>query len=164
RFFTHIEIHPGARIGRRFFIDHGLGVVIGETTEIGDDVLIYQVVALGGVSHEKKKRHPTLGNKVVVGAGAIILGPFTIGDGARIGAGSVVIRPVPPGSTVVGVPGKIVKTERPTTIDLEHAKLPDPIGEAIKDIIEHQKELDEKIQRMLSEIEKRKGNYAINIS
>lgn len=164
RFITNIEIHPGAKIGRRFFIDHGLGVVIGETTEIGDDVLLYQGVTLGGVSHEKKKRHPTLGNKVVVGAGAIVLGPITIGDGARIGAGSVVIRPVPPGSTVVGVPGKIVKTKLAEPRDLEHAKLPDPIGEAIKDIIKRQNELDEKIQNVLNEIEKRKKDYAVNIS
>ncbi|MEE8618815.1 MAG: serine O-acetyltransferase, partial [Dehalococcoidales bacterium] len=97
RFLTGIEIHPGARIGRRFFIDHGMGVVIGETTEIGDNVLLYQGVVLGGTTHEKLKRHPTLGNNVVVGAGATLLGAITIGDGARVGAGSVVVNSVPPG-------------------------------------------------------------------
>ena len=105
RFWTGIEIHPGAKIGRRFFIDHGMGVVIGETAEIGDDVLMYQGVVLGGTSLEKHKRHPTIGNKVVIGAASIVLGPITIGDGARVGANSVVVNSVPPGVTVVGIPG-----------------------------------------------------------
>ncbi|RKY31281.1 MAG: serine O-acetyltransferase [Candidatus Omnitrophota bacterium] len=150
RLFTGIEIHPGAKIGRRFFIDHGMGVVIGETAEIGDDVLIYQGVVLGGTSLEKKKRHPTVGNNVVIGAGAIILGPIKIGDGAKIGAGSVVIKSVPPGATVVGVPGRIVEEKRKIKIDLEHGKLPDPIAETFKFIIEKQQKLEERIKRLES--------------
>jgi serine O-acetyltransferase len=108
RFLTGIEIHPGARIGRRLFIDHGMGVVIGETAEIGDDVTLYQGVTLGGVSLEPGKRHPTLGNGVIVGAGAAVLGPFTVGDGARIGSNAVVVKEVPPGATVVGIPARTV--------------------------------------------------------
>jgi serine O-acetyltransferase len=136
RFLTGIEIHPGARIGRRFFIDHGMGVVIGETTLIGDDVLVYQGVVLGGVSREKTKRHPTIGNNVVIGAGATLLGPILIGNGARIGAGSVVIDDVPDNATVVGVPGRIVLADRPrkrvSGIDLDHNKLPDPVIEVLE--------------------------------
>ena len=105
---TGIEIHPGARIGRRFFIDHGMGVVIGETAEIGDDVTLYQGVTLGGVSLDPGKRHPTLGNGVIVGAGAAVLGPFTVGDGARIGSNAVVLKEVPPGVTVVGIPARAI--------------------------------------------------------
>jgi len=134
RFFYGIEIHPGATIGRRFFIDHGMGVVIGETTEIGEDVLIYQGVVLGGVSHEKQKRHPTIGDKVVVGAGAILLGPITIGNEARIGAGSVVVRDVPDGATAVGVPGRIITEGVPkhiSGVELDHNKLPDPVIEVL---------------------------------
>ena len=128
RIITGIEIHPAAKIGRRFFIDHGDGVVIGETTVIGNDVLIYQQVTLGGTGKESGKRHPTLGNKVIVGAGAKVLGNITIGDNVRIGAGSVVIEDVPPHSTVVGVPGRIVHR---AMIDeqgnLMHNRIPDPI-------------------------------------
>lgn len=128
RIITGIEIHPAAKIGRRFFIDHGDGVVIGETTVIGDDVLIYQQVTLGGTGKENGKRHPTLGNKVIVGAGAKVLGNITIGDNVRIGAGSVVIEDVPPHSTVVGVPGRIAHR---AMIDeqgnLMHNRIPDPI-------------------------------------
>lgn len=128
RIITGIEIHPAAKIGRRFFIDHGDGVVIGETTVIGDDVLIYQQVTLGGTGKESGKRHPTLGNKVIVGAGAKVLGNITIGDNVRIGAGSVVIEDVPPHSTVVGVPGRIAHR---AMIDeqgnLMHNRIPDPI-------------------------------------
>ena len=128
RIITGIEIHPAAKIGRRFFIDHGDGVVIGETTVIGNDVLIYQQVTLGGTGKESGKRHPTLGNKVIVGAGAKVLGNITIGDNVRIGAGSVVIENVPPHSTVVGVPGRIVHR---AMIDeqgnLMHNRIPDPI-------------------------------------
>ena len=148
RFFTGIEIHPGAKIGRRFFIDHGMGVVIGETAEIGNDVLMYQGVVLGGTSLEKRKRHPTIGNNVVIGAGAIILGPIEIGDGAKIGAGSVVIKPVPPGATVVGVPGRVVGEKRRVKIDLEHDKLPDPIADALRLIIEEQEKLEERIRKL----------------
>jgi serine O-acetyltransferase len=109
---TGIEIHPGARIGRRFFIDHGMGIVIGETTEIGDDVTLYQGVTLGGTSLEKKKRHPTIGNGVIIGAGAKVLGALVVGDGARIGSGAVVVRDVPPGSTVVGLAGRVLEKGR----------------------------------------------------
>jgi serine O-acetyltransferase len=148
RFFTGIEIHPGAHIGRRCFIDHGSGVVIGETAEIGDDVLLYQGVVLGGTTLEKKKRHPTLGNGVEMGSGAIALGPITIGDGARIGSSSVVIRSVPPGVTVVGIPGRIVtKTERPV-MDLEHGKLPDPVSEAIRLVLKEQDKLEERLKKL----------------
>jgi serine O-acetyltransferase len=149
RFLMGIEIHPGAKIGRRFFIDHGMGVVVGETAEIGDDVLLYQGVVLGGTTSEKKKRHPTLGNNVVVGAGAILLGAITVGDGARIAAGSVVVHDVPVGATVVGVPGRIgmgfsVKEAQ----DLEHGKLPDPIADAIRFVLKEQEKLEERIKKL----------------
>jgi serine O-acetyltransferase len=149
RWLTGIEIHPGANIGRRFFIDHGMGVVIGETAEIGDDVLMYQGVVLGGTTLEKKKRHPTLGNNVVVGAGAILLGAITVGDGARIAAGSVVVHDVPVGATVVGVPGRIgmgfsVKEVQ----DLEHGKLPDPIADVIRIVLKEQEKLEERIKKL----------------
>jgi serine O-acetyltransferase len=150
RFFTGIEIHPGARIGRRFFIDHGSGVVIGETSEIGDDVLLYQGVVLGGTTLEKKKRHPTLGNGVEMGSGAIALGPITIGDGARIGASSVVIKSVPPGVTVVGIPGRVVTKQAKPAMDLEHGKLPDPVAEAIKLVLKDQHKLEERLKKLES--------------
>ncbi len=150
RWATGIEIHPGATIGRRFFIDHGMGVVIGETAEIGDDVLVYQGVTLGGTGKECGKRHPTLGNKVVVGTGAKVLGNIRIGDGARIGAGSVVIHPVPDGSTVVGIPGKVVRTRADAGEQLEHGKLPDPEGQAIADLTRRVTELEAQL-RTLSE-------------
>ena len=145
RFLTGIEIHPGAKVGRRFFIDHGMGVVIGETAEIGDDVLMYQGVVLGGVSLEKKKRHPTVGNNVVIGAGAILLGPIKIGDGAKIGAGSVVVKSVPPGATVVGVPGRIAEKNKKITLDLEHGKLPDPVANILKEILRRQEEIEKRL-------------------
>ena len=148
RYFTQIEIHPGARIGRRFFIDHGAGVVIGETAEIGDDVLMYQGVVLGGTSLGKKKRHPTIGNNVVIGSHAIILGAITVGDGARIGSGSVVVKEVPPGATVVGVPGHIVQEKRELHIDLDHNKLPDPVAQAIHLVLEEQNELVQRIKNL----------------
>ncbi len=129
RVLTGIEIHPGAKIGEGFFIDHGMGVVIGETAEIGDNVMLYQGVTLGGTSTQKAKRHPTLGQNVVVGAGAHIIGAITIGDNVRIGSGSVVVKPVPPNSTVVGVPGRIVARVDPANGTVE--KLPDPEAEAI---------------------------------
>lgn len=148
RFLTGVEIHPGAKIGRRFFIDHGMGVVIGETAEIGDDVLLYQGVVLGGVSRQKAKRHPTVGNKVVIGAGATLLGPITIGDGARIGAGSVVIDDVPNNATVVGVPGRVVLRQAPrkriSGIDLDHNKLPDPVIEVLERLEQRIEELERK--------------------
>ena len=148
RFWTGIEIHPGAHIGRRCFIDHGSGVVIGETAELGDDVLLYQGVVLGGTTLEKKKRHPTLGNAVEMGSGAIALGPITIGDGARVGSSSVVIRSVPPGVTVVGIPGRVVtRTERPA-MDLQHARLPDPVAEAIRLVLKDQHKLEERLRKL----------------
>ncbi|MCL6634826.1 MAG: serine O-acetyltransferase [Peptococcaceae bacterium] len=138
RFLTGIEIHPGARIGEGLFIDHGSGVVIGETAEIGDNVTIYQGVTLGGTGKEKGKRHPTIGNNVVVSAGAKILGSFTVGDNSKIGAGSVVLKAVPPNSTVVGVPGKVVARDGQRVapagepeIDLRHDLLPDPVAEML---------------------------------
>ena len=149
RFLTGIEIHPGAKIGRRFFIDHGMGVVIGETAEVGDDVLIYQGVVLGGTSLQKKKRHPTIGNNVVIGSAAILLGPITVGDGARIGANSVVVGSVPPGAVVVGVPGRVVEDRlRTAAMPLEHNKLPDPFSEAIRLILKEQHSLVERIQKL----------------
>jgi len=148
RFFTGIEIHPGAHIGRRCFIDHGSGVVIGETAEIGDDVLLYQGVVLGGTTLEKKKRHPTLGNGVEMGSGAIALGPITIGDGARIGSSSVVIKPVPPGVTVVGIPGRIVSKQVQPAMDLEHGKLPDPVAEAIRLVLKEQDNVEERLKKL----------------
>ncbi len=150
RFFTGIEIHPGAKIGRRFFIDHGAGVVIGETAEIGDDVLLYQGVVLGGTSLKKGKRHPTLDNNVVVGTGAIILGAITIGDGARIGSGSVVINSVPPGATVVGIPGRVIDEHRKPILDLEHGRLPDPVAEAIRLVLGKQTKLEERLEKLES--------------
>jgi len=156
RFLTGIEIHPGAEIGRRFFIDHGMGVVIGETTEIGKDVLLYQGVVLGGTSLKKKKRHPTIENNVVVGAGAIILGAITIGEGVKIGSGAVVLKSVPAGRTVVGIPGRIVEEPKKPVIDLEWGKLPDPVADALKRIVETQEKLEERIKRLES-IKKKSG-------
>jgi len=135
RFFTGIEIHPGATIGKRLFIDHGMGVVIGETCEIGDNVLIYQGVTLGGTGKEKGKRHPTIGNNVVIGSGAKVLGSFSIGDNVNIGSNSVVLREVPPNSTVVGNPGRIVKRNGERVNDrLDHTKLPDPVIEMLREM------------------------------
>jgi len=135
RFCTGIEIHPGAKIGEGFFIDHGMGVVIGETAEIGDNVLIYQGVTLGGTSHQKVKRHPTLGNNVVVGVGAQLIGNIYIGENTKIGAGSVVVNSVPANATVVGVPGHVVSIRNPDTDTVE--RLPDPVSEEI-DSLERQ--------------------------
>ena len=146
RSLTGIEIHPGATIGRRCFIDHGMGVVIGETAEIGDDVLLYQGVTLGGTGKEKGKRHPTIGNNVVIGTGAKILGNITIGDHTKIGAGSVVIRSVPDHSTVVGVPGRVVRTRASETGDLEHGTLPDPEGQLIDDLTKRIEQLEAQIK------------------
>jgi len=147
RLFTQIEIHPGARIGKRFFIDHGSGVVIGETTEIGDNVLLYQGVTLGGTGNETGKRHPTLGNHVVVGTGAKVLGNIRIGDNVKIGAGSVVVHPVPDNSTVVGVPGRVVRV-RPEGGPLEHGRLPDPEGQAIDDLARRVADLESLVRQL----------------
>lgn len=137
RFFTGIEIHPGAKIGSGFFIDHGMGVVIGETAEIGNNVTIYHGVTLGGVSLEKGKRHPTIEDGVVIGAGAKILGAITIGQNSRIGANAVVVKSVPANSVVVGVPGQVVVRSRPIAggLDLEHGRLPDTIGESVASLL-----------------------------
>ncbi|MFC1501030.1 serine O-acetyltransferase [Elusimicrobiota bacterium] len=149
RFLTGVEIHPGAKIGRRFFIDHGMGIVIGETTEIGDDVLIYKGVVLGGTSLEKKKRHPTLGNNVVVGTGAIVLGAITLGNNSRIGAGSVVFHDVPENATAVGVPARVGVGFTSSELEaLEHAKLPDPIADAIRFVMKEQEELEKRIKNV----------------
>ena len=145
RFFTGIEIHPGAKIGKRLFIDHGMGVVIGETAIIGDDVLLYQGVTLGGTGIEKGKRHPTIGSNVVVGTGAKILGNITIGDNSYIGANAVVIKDVPPNSTVVGVPGRITKQDgKKIDISLDHIHIFDPIMQSIEELENRIKKLENK--------------------
>ncbi len=151
RMLTGIEIHPGATIGRRFFIDHGMGVVIGETAEIGDDVLLYQGVTLGGTGKERGKRHPTVRNHVVVGAGAKVLGNITLGDHVKVGAGSVVIRSVPDHSTVVGIPGRIVRGDVNIADALEHGKLPDPQGQDIVDLARRIKELEILVKSLAEE-------------
>jgi len=150
RTITGIEIHPGATIGRRFFIDHGMGVVIGETAEIGDDVLLYQGVTLGGTGKVTGKRHPTLGNGVVVGAGAKILGNIRIGDYSKVGAGSVVVHPVPDQSTVVGIPGRVVSNLDPTEA-LEHGNLPDPEGQLIDELARRVAELEATVKALRQE-------------
>ncbi len=154
RFLTGIEIHPGATIGRRFFIDHGSGVVIGETTEIGDDVLLYQGVTLGGTGNEKGKRHPTIGNRVVVGTGAKVLGSIRVGDDVKVGAGSVVVHPVPDHSTVVGIPGRVVRVRAGAEEGaLEHGHLPDPEGQAIDDLARRVAELETVLRKMIADHE-----------
>ena len=153
RVTTNDDIHPGARIGLRLFIDHGAGVVIGETAEIGDDVTLYHGVTLGGTSWTSSKRHPTVGNGVLVGAGAKILGPITVGAEARIGANAVVMEDVPPGMTVVGIPGRIVRDTRNRhgidgRIDLEHHLMPDPVGEALAVLIDRIEFLEARLAHM----------------
>lgn len=150
RLFTGIEIHPGAKVGRRFFIDHGAGVVIGETAEIGDDVTIYQGVTLGGTGKEKGKRHPTIGNGVMIAAGAKILGSFKVGDGAKIGAGAVVLQEVPPNTTVVGVPGRIVVQDgkKVQGVDLAHDKIPDPVAKMLECLHHKINHLEAKIEEL----------------
>ena len=162
RWLTAVEIHPGARIGRRFFIDHGMGIVIGETAEIGDDVTLYHGVTLGGTSWNKGKRHPTLEDGVIVGAGAKILGPFTVGAGAKIGSNAVVTREVPPGATAVGIPGRVIAKSD----DAQEAKrkamaekigfdaygvtadMPDPVARAIGQLLDHVQALEERMEGM----------------
>ncbi len=168
RLLTGIEIHPGATIGRRFFIDHGMGVVIGETTVIGDDCTLYHGVTLGGTSWDKGKRHPTLGNDVVVGAGAKVLGPITLGDNSRVGSNAVVVKDVPEGSTVVGVPGRVIgKTSTDMTFADEkelqrdnmarkmgfdaygmHQSMPDPVAHAINCMLDHMHTVDDKMDKL----------------
>ncbi|CAH0120763.1 Serine acetyltransferase [Paenibacillus sp. CECT 9249] len=151
RFFTGIEIHPGATIGNRLFIDHGMGVVIGETCEIGDDVVIYQGVTLGGTGKEKGKRHPTIGNNVVVSSGAKVLGSFKVGDNAIIGANSVVLREVPPNSTVVGIPGRVVKQDGKRIDRLNHTQLPDPVIDLCSNMQRRIDQLEEELARLKQE-------------
>jgi serine O-acetyltransferase len=167
RLFTGIEIHPGATIGRRFFIDHGMGVVIGETAVVGDDCTLYHGVTLGGTSWEKGKRHPTLGNDVVVGAGAKVLGPILVADGARIGSNAVVVKPVPPGGTVVGVPGRVIEREADATsrrradtakrigFDAYGATrdVPDPVANAINRMLDHIHIMDRRMEAMSRALE-----------
>lgn len=149
RFLTGVEIHPGAKIGRRLFIDHGMGVVIGETCEIGDDVTLYQGVTLGGTGKEKGKRHPTIGNNVLIASGAKVLGSFKIGDNSKIGAGSVVLREVPPNSTVVGIPGRVVvQNGRRVPNDLDHVNLPDPVADLLRSMQEQIDELKREVERL----------------
>ncbi len=159
RWLTGIEIHPGARLGRRFFIDHGMGVVIGETAEVGDDCTLYQGVTLGGTSLAAEKRHPTLGNDVVVGSGAKVLGAFTVGDGARIGSNAVVVKAVPAGATAIGIPARIVHEQKPelsASAQNIASKLgfdaygvtrdmPDPVANAISAMLDHIQQLDERL-------------------
>jgi len=149
RFFTGIEIHPGAKIGRRFFIDHGMGVVIGETCEIGDNVTIYQGVTLGGTGHEKGKRHPTIEDNVLIATGAKVLGAITIGENSKVGAGSVVLKDVPPNCTVVGIPGRIVKQDgKRVAQKLDHNILPDPVFERLTDLEKQIEELKKEVQSL----------------
>ncbi len=162
RFLTGIEIHPGAQIGRSFFIDHGMGVVIGETAEIGDNVTLYHGVTLGGVSWEKTKRHPTIGDNVVIGSGAKVLGPFTVGKGSKIGSNSVVVKEVPANSTVVGIPGRVVMAPEKSTerMDLEHGNLPDPEAKAISCLFEQIRDLERKFAALATEHEALKNRIA----
>ncbi|AMO78383.1 serine O-acetyltransferase [Pseudomonas citronellolis] len=162
RWMTGIEIHPGARIGRRFFIDHGMGIVIGETAEIGDDVTLYQGVTLGGTSWNKGKRHPTLADGVVVGAGAKVLGPFTVGAGAKVGSNAVVTKEVPPGATVVGIPGRIIMKDDAEQQAKRQAMaeklgfdaygvsqdMPDPVARAIGQLLDHLQAVDGRLEGM----------------
>ena len=155
RFFTGIEIHPAAVIGEGIFIDHGMGVVIGETTVIGDNVTIYQGATLGGTGKETGKRHPTIGNNVTISTGAKILGPFTVGDNAKIGAGSVVLREVPPNSTVVGVPGRVVKKDNKKVsrrVDMDQITLPDPVNDALRRLTFRLLDLEQKVMELEDKI------------
>jgi serine O-acetyltransferase len=161
RWLTGIEIHPGATIGERFFIDHGMGVVIGETAEIGDDCTLYHGVTLGGTSWNKGKRHPTLRKGVVVGAGAKILGPITIGEGARVGSNAVVVKDVPPGSTVIGIPARVVESRDATVGRFAAYALAngmnDPVVKAIHELIDHCAETDKRLERMCEELKRLGG-------
>ncbi len=152
RFFTGIEIHPGAKIGRRFFIDHGMGVVIGETCEIGDNVTVFQGVTLGGTGKEKGKRHPTIENNALIATGAKVLGSITVGENSKIGAGSVVLKEVPPNSTVVGIPGRVVIQDGiRINKDLNHSDLPDPVSDRCVEIESQINELKAEIEQLKKE-------------
>ncbi len=173
RWLTGVEIHPGARIGRRFFIDHGMGVVIGETAEIGDDVTLYQGVTLGGTSWNKGKRHPTLHNGVVVGAGAKVLGPFEVGENAKIGSNAVVTKPVPANATVVGIPGRVIVAKDSEADQRRNAmatkmgfdayglseEMPDPVARSIRALLDHVHAVDSRLESMCKCLEKLDDNY-----
>jgi serine O-acetyltransferase len=165
RFFTGIEIHPGAQIGKKFFIDHGMGVVIGETAEIGDNVTLYHGVTLGGVTWDKVKRHPTVDDNVVIGSGAKVLGPFTVGKGSKIGSNSVVVKEVPQNSSVVGIPGRVVLQQEPKVEevrpDLEHGKMPDPEAKAISCLFDQIRALEKKIDGLTDRLEKAESKPAV---
>lgn len=150
RFFTGIEIHPGAKIGKGLLIDHGMGVVIGETAVLGDNCTIYQGVTLGGTGKEKGKRHPTLGNNVMVGSGAKILGPFSVGDNSKIAAGAVVLSEVPPDSTCVGVPARIVKQDGKRVYDLDQIRIPDPLTSELCTLSVHIKNLEKQVEEHIT--------------
>jgi serine O-acetyltransferase len=158
RWLTGIEIHPGAQIGRRFFIDHGMGVVIGETAEIGDDCTLYHGVTLGGTSWNKGKRHPTLGNGVVLGAGAKILGPIVVGDGARVGSNAVVVKSVPPGATAIGIPARVIEKEAGDKAGFSAyavgSDMNDPVARAIHELIDHSASTDQRIERILEQLKR----------
>lgn len=157
RFMTGIEIHPGARIGKRLFIDHGMGVVIGETCEIGDDVVLYQGVTLGGTGKEKGKRHPTIGNNVFISSGAKVMGSFRVGDNSKIGANSVVLAEVPPNSTVVGVKARIVKQDGVSLNKLSNDKLPDPVIELFRNMEKQIQDLKTEVERLQEEVQRQNG-------
>ena len=174
RWMTGIEIHPGATIGRRFFIDHGMGIVIGETAEIGDDVTLYQGVTLGGTSWNKGKRHPTLENGVVVGAGAKVLGPFTVGAGAKIGSNAVVTKAVPAGATAVGIPGRIIVKSEENEVEARRkamaekigfdaygvsGDMPDPVARAIGQMLDHLQAVDERLEGMCGALTQMGSDY-----
>jgi len=156
RWLTGVEIHPGATIGRRFFIDHGMGVVIGETTEIADDVTLYHGVTLGGTTWEKKKRHPTLENGVIVGTGAKVLGAITLGEQSRVGANSVVLQDVPPHSTIIGIPGTVVGTSDTIIeggkINLDHHTMPNPVAEAIRHVLQLVDDVNARVDELHPEV------------
>ncbi len=174
RFLTGVEIHPGASIGRRFFIDHGMGIVIGETAEIGDDCSIYHGVTLGGTTWNKGKRHPTLENGVIIGAGAKVLGPITLGEGSRIGSNAVVVKEVPAGATVVGIPGHIVTLKKADSVEDREAQreamakkigfdaygasrdMPDPIQQALDSMLDHMHKLDKELTELRKQVSDRK--------
>lgn len=158
RFFTGIEIHPGAKIGRRFFIDHGMGVVIGETCEIGDDCILFQGVTLGGTGKEKGKRHPTLGNNVLVATGAKVLGSITLGDNSKVGAGSVVLKDVPSNATVVGIPGKVVVLDGVRVKqNLNHQNIPDPVDERCQQMEDCIQKLQRELDRLSAQLREERG-------